>query len=246
MASQRLDQEMVARALASSRAKAQSLIMEGRVLVDGKPADKPSRKATPSHEIVITGDTKDWVGRGAHKLIAVLDHFELDPSGMIAADIGASTGGFCEVLLERGVEKIYAVDVGHDQLHPSLVKNPKLVNLEGVNARNLTGTHIADPLDLVVSDVSFISLTKALPAALDLCRKGAWLLVLVKPQFEAGREHIGKGGIVRDPAIAQKVREDMEQWIETCAGWRCLGSIKSPIKGSDGNQEYLMGARYDG
>ena len=221
MTSQRLDQEMVSRALASSRAKAQSLIMEGRVLVDGKPADKPSRKARASQEIVISGDAKDWVGRGAHKLIAALDHFELNPAGMIAADIGASTGGFCEVLLERNVQKVYAVDVGHDQLHPSLTGNSKLVNLEGVNAKNLTADQIADPLDLVVSDVSFISLTKALPAALDLCRKGAWLLVLVKPQFEAGRENIGKGGIVRDPAIAQKVREDMEHWIDARAGWRC-------------------------
>ncbi len=245
MAAQRLDQEMVIRTLATSRAKAQSLIMDGRVLIDGKTADKPSRKVTPAQEIVISGNEKEWVGRGAHKLIAALDHFKLDPSGMIAADIGASTGGFCEVLLERGIKKVFAVDVGHDQLHPSLASNPKLINLEGVNARNLTATEIADPLDLIVSDVSFISLTKALPAALDLCRQGAWLLVLVKPQFEAGRENIGKGGIVRDPAVAQKVREDMESWIETRAGWRCLGSIESPIKGSDGNQEYLMGACYD-
>lgn len=245
MPSRRLDQTLVERNMAPSRAKAQMLIEEGQIQVNGHIETKCSRKVPDNSEIIIIGSQENWVGRGALKLIAALEHFSLDPQNMIAADIGASTGGFSEVLLRRNAAKIYAVDVGHDQLHGTLKNNSRIINLEGVNARAIDHTFIPDPLDLIVSDVSFISLKKALPATLALCKPGAWLIVLVKPQFEAGREHIGKGGIVRDPAIAQAVRADLENWINEHPFWRCLGSIESPVTGSDGNLEFLMGARYE-
>ena len=245
MPSQRLDQMLVKRNLVSSRAKAQSLIEEGQVQVDGQVTTKCSRKIADDREITIIGNQQSWVGRGALKLIAALEHFQLNPSDMVAADIGASTGGFSEVLLRQNVSKVYAVDVGHDQLHPSLRKNSRLINLEGFNARTIDQSVIPDPLDLVVSDVSFISLKKALPATLSLCKPGAWLIALIKPQFEAGRAQIGKGGVIRNPSIAQEVRTDLVNWINDQPAWRCIGSIESPITGSDGNQEFLMGARYE-
>jgi len=245
MNARRLDLEMVSRGLARSRAKAQHLITEKRVLVDGEDARKFSQKVTPHTRIEVDTRNKDWVGRGAYKLLAAFDHFGFEPKDAIAADIGASTGGFCEVLLTRGAQKIYAVDVGHGQLHESLKNSPRLVNLEGVNAKNITADIIPEPLDMVVSDVSFISLTKALPATLALCKDGAKLAALVKPQFEVGRKNIGKGGIVRDADLVEKVRHDMEQWINSLDGWQCLGTIESPITGSDGNREYLLGAHYN-
>jgi 23S rRNA (cytidine1920-2'-O)/16S rRNA (cytidine1409-2'-O)-methyltransferase len=245
MTSNRLDMEMVKRGLCDSRAKAQFLISANNVSVDGKTARKASQKVSDQTDISVSGTDHKWVGRGALKLLAALDHFQIDPAGRIAADIGASTGGFTEVLLKRDVQKVYAVDVGHDQLHPSLLGNETIVNLEGINARNLTRKIIPEPLSLVVSDVSFISLKKALPAALELCEKNAVLATLVKPQFEVGRENLGKGGIVKDLAIAQKSAADISSWIETLPGWRSLGIIESPIKGSDGNTEFLLGAVND-
>ncbi len=241
----RLDLEMVARGLAASRAKAQAMITEGRVQVNGEVTLKTAKKV--SSEILINVDyhAVEWVGRGAYKLIAALDHFGFDPKGRIAADVGASTGGFSEVLLSRGAKKIYAIDVGHDQLHARLRTQEKLVNLEGVNARYVTRLEIPDPLDMVVTDVSFISLKKVLPATLSLCTPGSVLAALVKPQFEVGKGNLGKGGIVRDPELVQQVRRDMEQWISSLPGWRSLGSIESPITGSDGNTEFLMGAHLD-
>ncbi len=245
MTSKRLDMEMVERGLAPTRARAQSLIQDGIVLVGQEAARKASQKVWDEDQITLTSQERQWVGRGALKLIKALDHFKINPSGKVAADIGASTGGFCEVLLDRGVSKIYAVDVGHDQLHPSLQGNPQLINMEGVNARDLTPQMIPEQLDLIVSDVSFISLTKALPAALSLVAPGAELAVLIKPQFEVGRENLGKGGIVKDPEIARKAADDIEGWISAHAGWRSLGVTTSPIKGGDGNTEFLLGARYE-
>ncbi|WP_169569916.1 TlyA family RNA methyltransferase [Sneathiella limimaris] len=246
MPSNRLDQELVARGLVASRARAQHLIQGQQVFVNGEIAVKSSQKVQDNSEIRIDSNYKDWVSRGALKLLAGLEAFNITPKGLVAADIGASTGGFCEVLLEQGIAKIYAVDVGHDQLHERLKGEPRLINLEGVNARNLTSAEIPEPIDLVVSDVSFISLKKALPAALSFCRKGAYLVALIKPQFEVGAANIAKGGIVKDDAVRDAVRLDMENWIETMPGWKLLGTIDSPITGSDGNHEFLLGARYEG
>ncbi|MBE7637938.1 TlyA family rRNA (cytidine-2'-O)-methyltransferase [Sneathiella sp. P13V-1] len=245
MVSQRLDMALVSQGLAPTRARAQSLIQEGLVEIDGEPARKPSQKVSDSALLTLSSDEKQWVGRGALKLIKALDHFHIDPKGKVAADIGASTGGFCEVLLERDVQKIYAVDVGHDQLHPTIMSDPRVINMEGVNAKTLSADVIPEPLDLIVSDVSFISLEKALPAALSLCKSGAYLAALIKPQFEVGRENIAKGGIVKNPEIAAAAAKRIEDWINGLEGWSSLGVTPSPIKGGDGNTEFLIGARYE-
>ncbi|MAZ04563.1 MAG: TlyA family rRNA (cytidine-2'-O)-methyltransferase [Sneathiella sp.] len=244
-ASQRLDLALVSRDLVRSRARAQSLIAEGRVTIDGAVITKPTRKVTSDMKITVSMPEVDWVGRGAHKLIRALDHFGVDPAHSIAADIGASTGGFCQVLLERGAARIYAVDVGRGQLDPRVAEETRVINLEKTNARDLDRTLIPEPLDLIVADVSFISLKKALPAALLLAAPGAHLLALVKPQFEVGKGNVGKGGIVRETALLDAVPSEMENWINTIPGWRSLGVIDSPILGSDGNHEFLMGARHD-
>ena len=242
---QRLDLALVARDLVKSRAKAQSLIAEGRVSIDGTVTTKPTRKVTAEMELTVTTPDTDWVGRGAHKLLHALEHFAIDPKGRIAADIGASTGGFCQVLLERGATRLYAVDVGHGQLDPLIAGNEHVINLEKTNSRDLDTGLIPDPLDLIVADVSFISLQKALPAALALAAPGAHLLALVKPQFEVGKGNVGKGGIVRDEALVAAVPVKIESWINSLPGWTALGTIDSPIFGSDGNKEFLLGARHD-
>ncbi|GLQ06371.1 TlyA family rRNA (cytidine-2'-O)-methyltransferase [Sneathiella chinensis] len=221
------------------------MISDGRVSLNGVTATKANRKVSGNCDLSVETLDFEWVGRGALKLIAALDHFGCDCQNKVAVDIGASTGGFSQVLLRRGAERVYAVDVGHGQLAPELQNETRLINLENLNARHLSADHIPEPIDLVVSDVSFISLTKALPAALNLCRRGAVLAVLVKPQFEVGKGNLGKGGIVRDLELKEKVRRDMEAWIDARTGWRCLGSVESPITGSDGNTEYLMGASFD-
>ncbi|MEH6401739.1 MAG: TlyA family RNA methyltransferase [Sneathiella sp.] len=241
----RLDNELTTRNLAPSRARAQSLISDGLVRLNGEITKKASLKVTSSCKIEVDKNHSNWVGRGAYKLIAALDHFNFDPKDRIVADLGASTGGFSQVLLARGAQKVYSIDVGHDQLHKNLVSNEKIVNLEGVNARYLTVEEVPDPLDMIVVDVSFISLKKMLPAPLALCKPGCILAALVKPQFEVGKGNLGKGGVVRDTELAEKIREDMEYWFNNLPGWRCLGSIESPITGSDGNTEYLLGAIFD-
>lgn len=243
---QRLDLALVARDLVKSRAKAQSLIAEGRVSVDGVTTTKATRKVTDGMILSVTVPDIDWVGRGAKKLLPALDHFAIEVQGKTAADIGASTGGFCQVLLERGAARIYAVDVGHGQLDPLVAEDARIINLEKTNSRDLDETLIPEPLDLIVADVSFISLQKALPAALSLAAPGAHLLALVKPQFEVGKGNVGKGGIVRDEALAAAVPMVLEDWINALPGWFSLGYIDSPILGSDGNREFLIGGRYDG
>lgn len=243
--SNRLDMELVSRGLCSSRAKAQALIQEGQVQVDGIPARKANQKVWPETNLHVDVPETEWVGRGAYKLLAALEHFKPDIDGRIAADIGASTGGFSQVLLHHNARKVYAIDVGHDQLHESLEADARLINMEGVNARYLTSDLVPDLLDMVVTDASFISLKKLLPAALALCAPDAFLIALVKPQFEVGKGNLGKGGIVRNLDQAEGVRTDMENWMNAIPGWRCLGSIVSPITGSDGNREYLMGAICD-
>jgi 23S rRNA (cytidine1920-2'-O)/16S rRNA (cytidine1409-2'-O)-methyltransferase len=242
---QRLDLELVRQGLVRSRAQAADMIKEERVLVAGVKARKASQSVAFNVPLFIDKPDVQWVGRGAHKLIAALDQFEINPKDKICLDLGASTGGFTEVLLKRGAEKIYAVDVGHEQLHPSLTENQQIINMEGINARYLTEDDISDGIDLVVSDVSFISLKKLLPAGLKLCQEGAILIALIKPQFEVGKGKLGKGGIVRDADLVEHVRKDIESWLENDMNWRSLGTIPSPVAGSDGNTEYLIGAIND-
>ncbi len=230
------------KALSRSRSQAADLIRRGFVSVDGVVALKASQSVGAEQRVVVSEEAPLFVGRGAEKLIAALDQFEFEPDGRIALDVGASTGGFTEVLLKRGAAKVYAVDVGHGQLHASLTGDPRVINCEGTDARAIDAALVPDLVGAVVADVSFISAMKALPAALARADKGAWLVVLVKPQFEAGRAAVGKGGIVRDEAVQRQTVETVIGWLETEMGWRVLGAIESPITGGDGNQEYLVGA----
>jgi 23S rRNA (cytidine1920-2'-O)/16S rRNA (cytidine1409-2'-O)-methyltransferase len=242
---QRLDLELVRREMVKSRARAQDMIKNGLVRVNGVVTCKSTRKVAFDTALTITQPDVQWVGRGALKLLAALEHFKIDPMGKTAADIGASTGGFCQVLLSQGAQKVFAVDVGHSQLDPLIASDPRIVNLERTNARHLNSSVIPDPLDLVVCDVSFIGLKLALPAVLSLCCDGAILLALVKPQFEVGKGNVGKGGIVRDLELVQSVPLELEAWLNSLYGWQSLGFINSPIVGSDGNTEFLLGARFN-
>lgn len=236
---QRLDQALVAAALADSRARAQALVKAGVVLVDGAPARKPSQTVPAGAVLTLTEDPCPWVSRAALKLAHALDLWGLTPRGE-ALDVGASTGGFTEVLLARGAAQVHALDVGHGQLHPRIAADPRVRNLEGVNARDIPDGLIP-PVDWVVSDVSFISLEKALPAALSLARPGAVLVALIKPQFEAGKGNIGRGGIVKDAALHAEIRTRIAAFL-TREGWRVTGEAESPITGGDGNQEFLIAA----
>jgi 23S rRNA (cytidine1920-2'-O)/16S rRNA (cytidine1409-2'-O)-methyltransferase len=237
---------MVERGLVASRARAQDLIRRGLVQVAGIAACRPGTAVGAGAAIVIAGAGADGVSRGGAKLAAALHHFPFKVEGVVALDVGASTGGFTEVLLQRGAARVYAVDVGHGQLHPRLAGDPRVVPLEGCDARGLDATLVPEPVAALVADVSFISLTKALPAALALARPGAWLVALIKPQFEAGRAAVGKGGIVRDPAARERAVATVSAWIAGQAGWRVLGVIASPIAGGSGNAEFLLGAVRDG
>ena len=240
----RADALVVRRGLAASRDRAQALIAEGRVLVDGTPLAKPAKKLPQDAAITTTAPDIPWVSRGALKLVGGLEAFPaVNPAGLACADIGASTGGFTEVLLARGAAHVVAVDVGHGQLHPKLADNPRVTSREGVNARHLKAGDFATAPQLVVCDASFISLTKVLPAVMRLAAPGAMLLALVKPQFEVGRAQIGKGGIVRDrQAVADAVAR-IEHWLVADMGWELTGTAASPIDGQDGNREFLLAGR---
>ncbi len=236
----RLDQRLVDLGLAPSRARAQALIRAGVVTVDGARADKPARKVPAAAAVALTGDPNPWVSRAALKLVHALDLWELEPTGAEALDVGASTGGFTEVLLARGAARVHALDVGHGQLHPRLAADVRVRSLEGVNARAIP-PGLVPPVDWIVSDVSFIGLEKALPGPMALARPGARLVALVKPQFEAGPAHVGKGGLVTDPAIHAAVRSRIRAFLED-VGWRVTGEAESPIAGGDGNAEFLIAA----
>ncbi|WP_319499187.1 TlyA family RNA methyltransferase [uncultured Cohaesibacter sp.] len=247
MAKLRLDQALVERGLCASRARARDVIKRGFALVDGQPAAKASQMVGPETALAITDPAAGYVSRAALKLIGGLDHFGFDPTGRVAVDIGASTGGFCQVLLERGASEVYGIDVGHDQMHPSLLANPSLHSLEGVNARHLDRSHVPVPFSALVSDVSFISLKLALPAALSMAEEGSFAVLLVKPQFEVGKDGIGKGGLVRDTAEGERAAQAIANWLDgnedaATAGWAVRDLIPSPILGGDGNKEYLLGA----
>ncbi|MCT4656102.1 MAG: TlyA family RNA methyltransferase [Cohaesibacter sp.] len=249
MSKLRLDQALVEQGLAPSRARARDAIKRGMVLLDGQLAKKPAQMVMPDARLQLDDPASGYVSRAALKLIAALDAFGFDPDGRVCADIGASTGGFCQVLLERGAKAVYGVDVGHDQMHDSLRDHPRLTVLEGVNARHLDRNHIDQPFSGLVSDVSFISLKLALPPALAMAERGSFAALLVKPQFEVGKDGIGKGGLVRDEALGTQVAQDIRNWLDAeegpCAGWRCLDLLPSPILGGDGNKEYLLGAIKD-
>ncbi|PAQ10111.1 TlyA family RNA methyltransferase [Mesorhizobium temperatum] len=238
---QRLDELLVARGLFSSRSRARDAIERGTVTVDGVIARKPGQTVLADCLIAVDDPAQGYVSRAALKLIAGLDHFGLDPAGSEALDVGASTGGFTQVLLERGAAHVTAIDVGHGQIHPDIAGDPRVTVIEGLNARDLSAADLADRTpDFIVSDVSFISLKLALPPALAIARSGARAIFLVKPQFEAGREAIGKGGLLKDPYDAARVAGLLQDWLDGVPGWRSLGLHLSPIEGGDGNREFLL------
>lgn len=235
----RLDQAMVAAGLTDSRARAQELIKAGVVRVAGKPAKKASQKVA-DEALSLTENPNPYVSRAALKLAHALAAFELSPKGALALDVGASTGGFTQVLLAAGAEKVFALDVGHGQLHPKLLNDPRVVNLEGVNAKSIPAGAVPQ-VDFIVTDVSFISLIKAMPEPLALARAGGIFIGLIKPQFEVGRAHIGKNGIVQNTAAKQQARADVRAFLES-EGWVITHEAESPILGQHGNQEFLIAA----
>ena len=239
----RLDQRLVDLGLFESRARAQAAVRAGLVRVDGAAALKPASTVGPSSSISVNGDVHPYVSRGGVKLDAGLRAFDIAAAGAICLDLGASTGGFTDALLRAGASRVYAVDVGTGQLHRRLRSDPRVVNLERTHARDLRPSLVSEPIDLLVADLSFISLKKALSPALSLVRGGGRLCALIKPQFEVGPENIGKGGIVAPTrANTLGVAEDLTQWVGDQAGWAALGFIESPISVGDGNREFLRGA----
>jgi 23S rRNA (cytidine1920-2'-O)/16S rRNA (cytidine1409-2'-O)-methyltransferase len=236
----RLDQLLVDRGLVESRAKAQAVIMAGLVMSGDKRLDKPGHPTAIDTQIEVKGAAHPWVSRGGLKLVHAIDHYGLDVTGITAIDVGASTGGFTDVLLTRGAAKVYAVDVGHGQLAWKLRQDPRVAVLERTNARHLTRDVISDPVDMVVCDASFIGLEIVLPAAMALTRDRAMLAALIKPQFEVGKGRVGKGGVVKDPALHQEVCDRISAWVAGQPGWRVVGIEESPILGPEGNKEFLI------
>jgi 23S rRNA (cytidine1920-2'-O)/16S rRNA (cytidine1409-2'-O)-methyltransferase len=241
----RADQRLVELGLASSRARAQAEIRSGSVTCNGRLVDRPSRDVAPDARLELRAGGHPWVSRGALKLAHALDHFAIEVEGKIALDLGASTGGFTEVLLARSAQRVYAIDVGHDQLHKKLRGDARIILREGVNARDLGPSIVSELVDLIVADLSFISLKLALPPALALAAPGAHLVALIKPQFEAGPGATKKGG-VRDEAVHARVCADISVWMSSQAGWRVMGVTPSPILGGEGNREFLLMAQLDG
>ncbi|MBI5120706.1 MAG: TlyA family RNA methyltransferase [Rhodospirillales bacterium] len=239
----RLDQLLVDRGLAESRAKAQALVMAGQVYSGERRLDKPGHPIADDAAIDLKGQPHPYVSRGGLKLAHALSHFAIDPKGWVGLDVGASTGGFTDVLLQNGASKVYAVDVGHGQLAWKLRNDPRLVVLERINARHLSNEQVPEPIDIVVCDASFIGLETVLPAPLALAKPQAWLVALIKPQFEVGKGRVGKGGVVRDPALHAEVCARIQDWVNGLAGWRVVGVEPSPILGPEGNVEFLLAAR---
>ena len=242
---QRLDQAIEARGLLPSRARARDAILRGTVTVNGVPAAKPHQPVGPDDLIVLDDPAAHYVSRAALKLLAGLDAAIISVAGKVCLDAGASTGGFAQVLLERGAARVFAVDVGHGQLHERLRDDPLVVSLEGCDVRSLDRTLIPEPIELLVCDISFVSVVKVLAAPLALCEPGAMAVILFKPQFEVGRDNVGKGGIVTDEAAIARAREEVVAFLEA-AGWAQLASVPSPIAGGDGNRETVMIFRNSG
>ena len=240
----RLDQLLVERGLAETRSRAQALVLAGAVWSGDKRLDKAGHRLAEDAPLEVKTRDHPYVSRGGLKLEHGLSHFEIDPKDKIALDIGASTGGFTDVLLSRGAARVYAVDVGHGQLAWKLRQDPRVVVLERVNARYLTKEHIPQSPAIVVCDASFIGLEVVLPAALTLAAPGAELVALIKPQFEVGKGRVGRGGVVRDPVLHDEVCRRIVSWLDAQPRWQVLGVTESPIRGPDGNIEFLIGARH--
>ncbi len=228
------------RGLAESRAKAQALILAGQVFSGEQRVEKPGQTLTATAKLEVRGQDHPWVSRGGIKLDHALNHFGLSPRGRVCLDVGASTGGFTDVLLAHGAAKVHAVDVGHGQLAWKLRNDPRVVVHEKTNARYLTPAIVPDPVQALVCDASFIGLATLLPAPLALCTPEAWAIALIKPQFEAGSSCVGSKGVVRDPAIHRAVCERVSAWWAALPGWRVLGVTESPITGPEGNREFLI------
>src|SRR5271168_161075 len=238
-AKRRADQLLVERGLAESRAKAQALILAGVVNCAGRRVEKPGEQLAADAALAVTGSDHSWVSRGGLKLVHALDHFRIAVDGKIALDIGASTGGFTDVLLSRGAGRVYAVDVGHGQLAWKLRQDRRVIVHVRLNARYLTRAQVPEPIEMITCDASFIGLATVLPAPLALAAEEAKLVALVKPQFEAGRAHVGKGGVVRDPEVHREVCERAASWVAAQPGWTVVGIVESPILGPEGNREFL-------
>jgi len=237
----RLDELLVRRGYYASRSRARDAIVRGAVSVDGTTCLKPGQSVAAGSDLGIDDPARRYVSRAALKLVAGLDRFSFDLRGAAALDVGASTGGFTEVLLERGAARVFAIDVGHGQLARHLRSDPRVTSIEGLNARDLTLAHLGgERPDFLACDVSFISLTLALPPALALARPHARAILLVKPQFEAGRAAIGKGGLLKHPDAGEATAARLEAWLDGFPGWRALGRMPSPVAGGDGNREHLL------
>ena len=241
MPKQRVDQMLVDRGLAESRTRAQALVMAGLVFAGERKVDKPGQALADDVALEVRGRDHPWVSRGGIKLAHGLDHFSWDVTGAVAIDVGSSTGGFTDVLLSRGVARVYAVDSGTNQLAWKLRQDPRVAVHEQTSARLLTVAHVPEPVDLVVCDASFIGLAKVLEVPLGFVRHGGRVLALIKPQFEAGRAEVGKGGVVRDPAVHARVCAEVVAWLEQ-SDWQVQGVVESPITGPEGNVEFLVGA----
>jgi 23S rRNA (cytidine1920-2'-O)/16S rRNA (cytidine1409-2'-O)-methyltransferase len=235
----------VGQGLAESRAKAQALILAGLVFAGERRVDKPGELLAEGEAIDIRARDHPWVSRGGIKLAHALDYFAIDPDGLVALDIGASTGGFTDVLLTRGAARVYAVDVGHGQLAWKLRSDRRVIVCERTNARALGRAHVPEPADIIVCDASFIGLATVLPAPLALAARRASLVALVKPQFEAGPQAVGRGGVVRDPAVHIAVCDRIAAWVALQPDWSVVGLVESPIRGPQGNREFLLHARRD-
>ena len=239
----RLDQLLVERGLADSRSRARALIMAGLVYSGTRRLDKAGVRLAQDARLDVRGRGHPWASRGGIKLAHGLDHFRVDPQGLVCLDVGASTGGFTDVLLSRGAARVYAVDVGRGQLAWKLRGDERVVVLERTNARHLTRDMVPHPVALIVCDVSFIGLETALPAPLALAAPGAWLVALVKPQFEVGKGRVGKGGVVREPDLHREVCGRIRAWLADRPGWCVLGITESPVTGPSGNKEFLIAGR---
>ncbi|MFZ5608021.1 MAG: TlyA family RNA methyltransferase [Pseudomonadota bacterium] len=238
----RADQRLVALGLAPSRARAQALILAGQVFLEDKRIAKAGEQVAADAPLRLKAEDHPWVSRGGLKLDHALRHFRWPVAGAVVLDIGASTGGFTDVVLAHGAAKVYAVDVGHGQLAWRLRQDDRVIVLERTNARALTTKLIPEPIDLIVCDASFISLKTVLPAALALAKPEARLIALIKPQFEVGKAMVGKGGVVRDPALHAAVCRDIEAWLAARPGWHVVGVTPSPVTGPQGNREFLIAA----
>lgn len=239
----RADQLLVDRGLVESRSRAQALILAGRVFSGERRIDKSGQLLAEDQPLELRGQDHPWVSRGGLKLVRALDHFSLDPAGRVCLDIGASTGGFTDVLLARAALRVHAVDVGHGQLAWKLRTDPRVLVHERTNARYLAAETLGEPAGALVCDASFIGLATLLPAPLAICAPGAWAVALIKPQFEAGPAAVGKGGVVRDPEVHASVCARVHAWWSALPGWTVDGIVESPITGPEGNREFLIAAR---